>query len=120
MQRDIKVEIKSLPEVGADFIAAWRSAEKGDTPAVPVERIFFEDVRALAKVLTPRRIETLKTLHDNGPLAIRALARLLNRDYKNVNQDIQLLLKVGLVEKTDSGLVVAPFEKIVAEIQLAA
>lgn len=66
------------------------------------------------------RIQALTVLHEEGPSAIRALAKKLRRDYKNVHQDIQILERIGLVEETKGGLVAAPFNKIVAEIQLAA
>jgi predicted transcriptional regulator len=45
---------------------------------------------------------------------------MLRRDYKNVHQDIEMLKRIGLVEETESGLVAAPFDKIIAEIKLAA
>lgn len=122
MNRDFKIEIKShsLEELGKEFSQAWKAAEQGKAPEMPVERVSFENLKALVQVLTPRRIEVLTVLHENGPLAIRALAKMLHRDYKNVHQDIQILERIGLVEETESGHVAAPFEKIIAEIKLAA
>jgi predicted transcriptional regulator len=122
MARDFKIEIKnqSIHEMGAEFIQVWQDAEKGKVPKTPIERVSFENLKALVQVLTPKRIEVLSVLHDKGPLAIRALAKLLHRDYKNVHQDIQILERIGLVEETREGLVAAPFNRIVAEIQLAA
>ena len=122
MDRDFRIEIKShsLEELGKEFIHAWKDAEQGKVPKTPVERVSFENLKALVQVLTPRRMEVLSVLHESGPLAIRALAKLLHRDYKNVHQDIQLLERIGLVEETENGLVAAPFNKIVAEIKFAA
>jgi predicted transcriptional regulator len=122
MARDFKIEIKnhSINELGKEFIQAWQDAEKGKVPKTPIERVSFENLKTLVQVLTPKRMEVLSVLHDNGPLAIRALAKLLHRDYKNVHQDIQILERIGLVEETIEGLVAAPFNRIVAEIQLAA
>lgn len=120
--RDFRIEIKSqsLEDLGAEFTQVWKNAEKGITPRTPIERVSFENLRALVQVLTPKRIEALTVLHESGPLAIRALAKRLHRDYKNVHQDIQILGRIGLVEETDTGLYAAPFEKIIAEIALAA
>jgi predicted transcriptional regulator len=122
MARDFKIEIKnhSINELGKEFIQVWQDAEKGKAPKTPIERVSFENLKTLVQVLTPKRMEVLSVLHDNGPLAIRALAKLLHRDYKNVHQDIQMLERIGLVEETKEGLVAAPFNRIVAEIQLAA
>ena len=122
MSRDFKIEIKnhSIHDMGAEFIQVWQDAEKGKVPKPPIERVSFENLKTLVQILTPKRMEVLSVLHDNGPLAIRALAKLLHRDYKNVHQDIQMLERIGLVEETKEGLVAAPFNRIVAEIQLAA
>lgn len=121
MDRDFKIEIRSqsLEAMGRDFIQAWHDTEEGKV-AAPSERVYFEDLKTLVQILTAKRIEVLKVLHENGPLSIRALAKMLRRDYKNVHQDIQLLERIGLVEETENGLVAAPFERIVAEIKLAA
>ncbi|CAG0992613.1 hypothetical protein ANRL2_03320 [Anaerolineae bacterium] len=122
MNRDFRIEIKShsLEELGKEFSQVWKDAERGKAPRTPVERVSFENLKALVQVLTPRRMEVLSVLHESGPLAIRALAKTLHRDYKNVHQDIQILERIGLVEETESGLVAAPFDKIIAEIRLAA
>jgi len=122
VESDFRIEIKSptLAEMGQEFIQMWHAAEKGDTPPKPVVRVSFENLKILVQTLTPKRIQVLTVLHEEGPSAIRALARKLHRDYKNVHQDIQILERVGLVEETKEGLVAAPFKKIVAEIQLAA
>jgi predicted transcriptional regulator len=122
MNRDFRIEIKSqsLEELGEEFSQVWKNAEKGMSPPTPIERVSFENLKALVQVLTPRRIEALTVLHESGPLSIRALAKQLHRDYKNVHQDIQILERIGLIEETDTGLYAAPFEKIVAEIALAA
>ncbi len=120
--RDFRIEIKphSLEDLGKEFSQVWKDAEQGKSPRTPIERVSFENLKALVQILTPKRIEALTVLHENGPLAIRALAKLLHRDYKNVHQDIQMLERIGLVEETESGLVAAPFNKIIAEIKLAA
>jgi predicted transcriptional regulator len=120
MERDFRIEIKNLADMGKEFIKTWRDVEQGKASEAPIERVYFEDIKAFVKILTPRRIEMLKVLHKNGPLTIRALSRVLDRNYKNVHQDIQLLKNIGIVEETDSGLLAAPFDKIVAEIRLAA
>jgi len=122
VERDFRIEIKSptLEEMGSEFVQIWQAAEQGNVPRKPVERVCFENLKILVQTLTPKRIQVLTVLHEEGPSAIRALAKKLRRDYKNVHQDIQILERIGLVEETKEGLVAAPFSKIVAEIQLAA
>lgn len=82
MSRRIKIEIMDEKASAAEFVRAWHKAEKGKAPELPKERIYFPDLATLLSVLTPRRLEMLKTLHSTGPLSVRALSRELGRDYK--------------------------------------
>jgi predicted transcriptional regulator len=54
----------------------------------------------MLKVLTPRRLEMIKVLHEIGPVSVRALAGTIKRDYKNVHHNIQVLERVGLVTRS--------------------
>ncbi len=38
----------------------------------------------------------MDTLHKSGPLSIYALAKVLNRHYKNVHDDVKALESIGL------------------------
>ena len=102
-----------------EAVGAWERAEQGLAPEGPIERLYFQSLETLLSVLTTRRLELLKVLHESGPSSVRALAKKLRRDYKNVHQDIALLEKVGLIQRKD-GKVSAPWERIIAEIRLAA
>ena len=120
MDKDIRVEIRGEDESAQEFVKAWRRAEAGEPAEEPVERLYFQDLATLLQALTPRRLELLKALHDGGPESVRALARRLTRDYKNVYHDVQALERVGLIVRTADKLLSAPWEKVVAEISLAA
>ena len=102
-----------------EFINAWHRAEKGEAPEEPVNRVYFQNLETLLKILTPKRLELLKTIHHKGDMSIRSIAAYLKRDYKNVYQDVKSLETVGLVITAKNGLSV-PWERIVADIRLAA
>ena len=53
-------------------------------------------------------------------MSIRALSKYLDRDYKNVYQDIQALEQAGLVSRTSAQTLSVPWGRILAEISLAA
>jgi len=120
MSRDFKIEIREAEESAQEFIKAWQRAEAGEAVEEPVDRLYFQDLGALLQALTPRRLELLKRLHDDGSESVRALARKLSRDYKNVYNDVQALERVGLIVRTASKLLSAPWDRVVAEIRLAA
>ncbi len=101
------------------FIKAWNKAEAGEMEQTEVH-LNFEDFSMLVSVLTPKRLELLKLLRQNGPLSIRALAKQLRRDYKNVHSDASTLEDVELIQRNESGLLIAPWDVIDAHLSLVA
>ena len=101
------------------FVDAWQRAEGGERLETEVH-LNFEDLAMLLAVLTPRRLEVLKMLRQQGPLSVRALAMILERDYKNVHVDTRALEEVGLLARTESGTLQAPWDVIDAHLSLVA
>ena len=101
------------------FVEAWHKAEAGDTEQSEIH-LNFEDLAMLASVLTPKRLELLKTLRQQGPLSVRALAKQLERDYKNVHVDVAALEQAELIQRTEDGFLVAPWDVIDAHVRLVA
>jgi predicted transcriptional regulator len=120
MKKHLSVSIKGARESAKEFIEAWRRAEQGQPIEQPIECLYFEDLATMLKVLTPRRLEVLKVVHQIGPVSVRAVAARMKRDYKNVHHDLQVLERVGLVTRSPDGRLRAPWNKIIAEIALAA
>jgi len=119
-KNQLSISIKGARQSAREFSEAWRRAEQGKPAEQPIERLYFEDLATMLKVLTPRRLEMIKVLHEIGPVSVRALAGTIKRDYKNVHHDIQVLERVGLVTRSADGRLAAPWKKIIAEIPLAA
>lgn len=101
------------------FVDAWHRAEKAAI-APPEIHLNFEDFSMLMALLSPRRLELLKHLRQQGPLSVRALSKALERDYKNVHADVAALEEAGLIERNDKGLVFAPWDVIDAHVRLVA
>jgi predicted transcriptional regulator len=116
----IQIEIKGERESARDFIEAWKQAEQGKISEEPVQRLYFQDLQTLLSVLTPRRLDLLKKLYQQGPMSIRALSKYLGRDYKNVYQDTQALEQAGLISRNADQALAVPWGRILAEISLAA
>jgi predicted transcriptional regulator len=47
-----------------------------------------------------------------GKLTIREVARCVDRDVKAVHGDVKALLLCGLLDKTDSGKVIFPYDAV--------
>jgi predicted transcriptional regulator len=53
-------------------------------------------------------------------VSIREVARRVKRDVKAVHGDVHALLNSGVLQKTDDGLVVFPFDAIRVDVMLRA
>ena len=120
MTSEIKIGIGNERETAQEFVEAWRRTERGEPPKMPMEHLYFPDLETLLRTLTSQRLALLKTLYAVGPVSIRALAKALGRDYKNVYTDVQALQHVGLVTRQRDGRWLVPWTRIVAEFRLAA
>jgi predicted transcriptional regulator len=108
------------PDRGFDrFVDAWQRAERSEQSETEVH-LNFADLSMLLAVMTPRRLDVLKTLRQQGPMSVRALATMLSRDYKNVHADTRALEEVGLLERTEFGVLQAPWDGIDAHLSLVA
>ena len=108
------------PDKGFDrFVDAWQRAERGEKIDTEVH-LNFEDLSMLLAVITPRRLEVLRTLRQQGPMSVRALATTLARDYKNAHADTRALEDAGLLKRTETGALQAPWDVIDAHLNLVA
>lgn len=101
------------------FVDSWHKAETGVIDQVEIH-LNFENFSMLAAVLTPKRLELMKVLRQRGRLSIRALSKQLRRDYKNVHTDAIALEAVDLIQRSEEGLLVVPWDVIDAHVNLVA
>ena len=118
-QNKMEIHIASDKEMNKAFIEAWHKAEKG-TLQEPEEHLYFDDAASLLKVLSNQRLALLSTLFRAGHTSIRALSHELDRDYKNVYDDVRVLRQAGLIHQDSSKKIFVPWSKIHTEIDLAA
>ncbi|KAB0671149.1 helix-turn-helix domain-containing protein [Oryzomonas sagensis] len=118
--RDLKIGIKDMKESAEETRNILRQFDQGIFPEQPIERIYFNDFKTLLRYITPKRLVLLETLHKAGAMSINALAKLLNRSYKNVYDDIKVLELVGLVERDEQKRIFVPWNEIATTLRLAA
>lgn len=106
---DVRPPAKSME----DFVRVWKSG-KADRSA----RISFGTPELLWKVLTAKRWELLKALRAAGPISIREASRRVGRDVKSVHRDVTALLNAGVVDRTEDGRIVFPFDAVKVEFLL--
>ena len=95
----------TLGTIGRRFADAWHRAEQGDlTPDAPERHIGFASFELFAHIMTPRRLELLRHVHRDPPRSVRALSIALGRDYRRVHEDVEALVKAGLLDRTGTAL----------------
>jgi predicted transcriptional regulator len=71
-------------------------------------------------VITPKRWDILRSMTSAGPVAIREVARRVKRDVKSVHGDIHALLKAGVLDRSDNGGIVFPYDEVHVDFVLRA
>jgi predicted transcriptional regulator len=109
--RRIEIGVVS-PKEESQALLDWAArVDAGEEMLEAEPRLSFATYSQLHAALTDKRMGLLEQLAQNDGTNIRQLAALLNRDYKNVYDDVQILSKIGLVEKRD-GLLYVPYDDI--------
>lgn len=109
----VTIGISSVEESKARMLRAFRGEEQGAF-------IGFATAELLWRVITPKRWEVLRAMTGAGPLAVREVARRVGRDVKTVHGDIQALLKAGVVDRTEGGQIMFPYDEVHVDFVLRA
>ncbi len=113
--RTVTLDVRNPGEAMQEFVGAWKSGR-----AAKSARISFASPELLWKVLTAKRWELLRALCGAGAISIREAARRVGRDVKAVHGDVTALLAAGVLDRTEDGRVVFPYEAIKVEFLLHA
>lgn len=116
--KKIKIGVKNLKSVFDDFVQTGKLIERGEK-IKKESGIYFTNFEVFRKALTPKRLELLHIIKIKKPSSINELARLAKRDIKNVVNDVQYLVKIGLIEKKGTEKKTRPvinYDKIAFEI----
>ncbi len=93
----------TLEDAAKRVSKAWKRAQRGER-VKPEDNVTFSSWTALTAVMTDKRHELLRHLHQHPAASVRALARELGRDYRRVHDDVSALEAVGLLERDADGL----------------
>ena len=109
----VTLTVSSREEVNNRALEAFRGRAQGAV-------ISFASPELLWQTLSKKRWEVLKTMTGQGPMTIRGLARELGRDVKAVHSDAHVLLDAGLLERTEEGRVLFPYDAVHVDFELTA
>lgn len=118
-RKKLSIGVGTTKEALDRFETVWKRAARG-ARVTPEHRLTFESLPQLLKELSPARWTLLEALRAEGKMTVYALAKHLERHYKNVHTDVARLTEIGLIEKTKDGKVSVPWDVIAVELKLAA
>ena len=103
----------------------WKSAlraaaQVAEADTYQGEVLNFETPAQFFRQLTEKRWDIVRAAQGKGELAVRELARVVDRDVKRVHEDIVTLAELGLLERTESGGVMCPYISMHIDMYLKA
>jgi predicted transcriptional regulator len=119
--KKLKVGVRALEEGLSEFkntLNALRAGRK----VTKHTGVYFISVEAMRQVLTEPRLALLHVIRTRRPQSLTELAKLVNRDFKNVRADVKVLSDLGLVEAKagprlrDAISLSVPYQRIQFEI----
>jgi predicted transcriptional regulator len=113
--RTIMLGIETQDDVSRRILATAQGQRGGGD-----DRISFENIGDLWRVLAPNRMGIVRVMTGAGPLTIREVARRVGRDFKGVHSDVTLLANAGILDRTDSGGVEFPYDRVHVAFDLMA
>ncbi|MBI5100589.1 MAG: hypothetical protein HZB33_01950 [Nitrospirae bacterium] len=121
--KNVTIGIKSVRDVLEDTGDVMARIERGERVSRRKPGVYFENLDVMRKAITAERLRLLKVIKDNHPESLYALAKMLERNLKNVSDDVRYLADLGLIElakgKTNGREKTTPivrYEKIRVEI----
>ena len=95
--KKIKIGFKDIRAALNDFVETGEALTRGEEVKEEAG-VYFTNIEAFRKAITPRRLELLNIIKTHRPSSINELALLAHRNIKNVAEDMKLLTQVGLLE----------------------
>ncbi|MCL9815263.1 transcriptional regulator [Natranaeroarchaeum aerophilus] len=102
-------------ESALDRAERWEQGE--EVPHV----VNFQDASRLQRILTPRRLELVRSLMEEPAESIRGLAARLDRDVRQVHDDLQILTEYRIVHLREEGGAKkphVPYDTVKIEVEL--
>jgi predicted transcriptional regulator len=83
-----------------DDLMVWGALRQGDAQ---LESVMYYPSPRICYALTPKRMELLEYISQVHPSSIKELAQKVERDYKNVYDDVDVLQRFHLLEMEKQG-----------------
>src|ERR1035437_1225205 len=96
--KTVNFSIRALNEVADDFAKTYDAVRTGRRISkASRDEVGFTSIEAARNFLTRERLSLMRTIRTRHPGSLYELAKMVNRDFKNVQEDIGILERHGLV-----------------------
>lgn len=106
----VTLSVASREDVTARALAAFEGKAQG-------AHYSFASPDLLWQTLTRKRWELLQAMTGQGVMSIREAARRVGRDVKAVHGDVQALIKAGVIDRAERGIVF-PYDAVHVDFML--
>ena len=102
VESTLVVTVKTSSEYHDDVTDGIEALEQGDTvDSTPT--LSFTNYDDLMKTLTPRVLDLIEAIRWEEPASINETARVVDRDVKNVHEELSRLAQLGIVFFEEDG-----------------
>jgi predicted transcriptional regulator len=96
------VTVKSSSEFHDDVTDGIKTLERGDAVDSP-PTLSFTSYDDLMETLTPRVLDLIEAIRQEEPSSINETARVVDRDVKNVHEELSRLAQLGIIFFEEDG-----------------
>jgi len=117
----VKIGIKSMAKAMDDFVRTGEAVKRGEKTKKETG-VYFTSLEAFRKALTPQRFNLLRLIREGEPASLHELARLAQRNIKNVSEDVKYLNEIRQIELKDTVNNISTrvtYDKIMLEIAVS-
>jgi predicted transcriptional regulator len=94
----VTFSIGPLAEVADDFARTFDAVRTGRrVTQKPIDDVGFTSIEAARNFLTRERLALMHAIRTRRPASLYELAKIAKRDFKNVQEDVRILERHGLV-----------------------
>lgn len=116
--KTLLVTVRSTERFYDDGRAAIERLDRGESVTDP-DTLSFASVAQLFETFTPRTMELLGVVADERPTSIRETARVVERDVKNVHDELTTLERLGVIRFEQDGRSkqpILPYEEVIITV----
>ena len=101
-EKTLEVRIQPTEELREEALEKVRKLEKGEE-VEDMRVLNLSTERELSRLMSEKNLELLHAIAENEPSSMRELAKIVERDYREVHRNLEELENLNVVEFIEEG-----------------